>query len=159
MAVRNVEVMTAVHREVAAASVSQPDAAKLLVEVSRLAQIWGMEPSAQIWADLGFRETRNPWLPRFGELYEAAVFPSEIALRQVLAGGVPKPQNGVADGRQRRGVGNLRVAEHGMEAAIPYPRDRGVDLGGIEVIQDCLDIAMATPYPLTGAARGTTDAF
>jgi hypothetical protein len=27
-----------------------------------------------------------------------------------------------------------------MEAAIPYPRDRGVDLGGIEVIQDCLDI-------------------
>lgn len=124
----------------AAASVSQPDAAKLLVEVSRLAQIWGMEPSAQIWADLGFRETRNPWLPRFGELYEAAVFPSEIALRQVLAGGVPKLQNGVADGRQRRGVGNLRVAEHGMEAAIPYPRDRGVDLGGIEVIQDCLDI-------------------
>jgi len=41
---------------------------------------------------------------------------------------------------ERARIGLLRVGEDHVEAAIPNPRDRGVNLADVKIIQDRLDI-------------------
>jgi hypothetical protein len=67
----------------------------------------------------------------------------EIAIGELLEGGVPEPQDRAANGRQRVGVGQLRFAEVGVKPAVPDPGDRRGDLAVAKAIEDGLDVGAA----------------